>query len=266
MRITTDALIIRENNNIGESDRFVTALTKECGVVRASARGAQRIKSRNGPATQLLTHSRLTLYKGRDKYIIDEAEPLHVFFDLRSDMDKLAVAQYFCELTDFLAPREESAEDWLRLLLNSLYLLGEQKYTVSHIKAVTEMRLLGLAGYMPDLSGCTGCGEAGDAPLYFSFTQGSLRCGNCSPPAGAAALSPTVLAALRHIVYSPLEKCFFFSIPEKEHQLLCDISEQFLLTQLGRGFHTLQFYHDLQQPSFLMDDITDRPSPSSKGE
>lgn len=25
MRLTTDALIIRENNNIGEADRFVTA-------------------------------------------------------------------------------------------------------------------------------------------------------------------------------------------------------------------------------------------------
>ena len=29
MRLTTDALIIRENNNIGEADRFVTALTRE---------------------------------------------------------------------------------------------------------------------------------------------------------------------------------------------------------------------------------------------
>lgn len=39
MKRTTDALIIRENNNIGESDRFVTALTRDLGVIRASARG-----------------------------------------------------------------------------------------------------------------------------------------------------------------------------------------------------------------------------------
>ena len=42
--MTTDALIIRENNNIGESDRFVTALTRELGVIRASAKGAQHQK------------------------------------------------------------------------------------------------------------------------------------------------------------------------------------------------------------------------------
>lgn len=64
MRLTTDALIIRENNNIGESDRFVTALTRDLGVIRASARGARQLKNRSGAATKLLTYSRLTLFRG----------------------------------------------------------------------------------------------------------------------------------------------------------------------------------------------------------
>lgn len=253
MRVTTDALIIRENNNIGESDRFVTALTRECGVVRASARGAQRIKSRHGSATQLLTYSRLTLYKGREKYIIDEAEPLHVFFDLRSDVEKLAAAQYFCELADLLAPREEEAVEWLRLMLNALYLLGNGRYPVAQIKAVTELRLLGLAGYMPDLIGCQSCGCTENVTLFFSLTEGTLRCKNCSPLSGAQSLSSSVLAAMRHIVYSPLEKCFFFSLPVTEMQTLSDICEHFLLAQLGRGFHTLDFYHSLSTPFDAID-------------
>ena len=121
MRLTTEALIIRENNNIGEADRFVTALTRELGVVRASARGARNLKSRNASATQLLSYSRLSLYKGREKYIIDDAQPIQVFFDLRSDLEKLALAQYFCELAGLLAPQEEPAEDILRLMLNALH-------------------------------------------------------------------------------------------------------------------------------------------------
>ena len=76
---TTDALIIREYNNIGEADRFVAALTRDLGLIRASARGARNIKSRNAAATQLLAYSRLSLVKGRDKYIIDSAAPLNVF-------------------------------------------------------------------------------------------------------------------------------------------------------------------------------------------
>ena len=80
MPLTTQALIIRENNNIGEADRFVTALTRDLGVVRASARGAQRMKSRNASATQLLSYSRLSLIKGREKYIIDVRSAAAGFF------------------------------------------------------------------------------------------------------------------------------------------------------------------------------------------
>ena len=111
MKLTTDALIIRENNTLGESDRFVTALTRELGVIRASVRGARQLKNRNGSATQLLCYSRLSLYKGREKYIVDDAEPLQVFFDVRGDLTKLALAQYFCELAGVLAPAEEEAEE-----------------------------------------------------------------------------------------------------------------------------------------------------------
>lgn len=248
MRVTTDALIIRENNNIGEADRFVTALTRDRGVIRASARGARQIKSRRGAATQLLTYSRLSLYLGREKYIIDEAEPLHVFFELRKDVTRLAAAQYFCEVAGQLAPREEPADDWLRLILNALHLLGEGKYPPAQVKAVTELRMLVLAGFMPDLTGCVGCGAADGVPLYFSLTEGNLRCGKCGALPGARALSPTVLAAMRHIVYSPLEKGFFFSLPLEDSRALYDVSEHFLLAQLGRGFHTLDFYHTLDIP------------------
>lgn len=245
MRVTTDALIIRENNNIGESDRFVTALTRDYGVVRAAVRGAQRIKSRRGPATQLLTYSRLSLYKGRETYTVDEAEPLHVFFELRSDVERLAAAQYFCELAGLLGPREEPAEEWLRLLLNALHLLSAGKYPTAHIKAVTELRLLGLAGYMPDLAGCHVCGRNESGPFFLSLAEGTLCCPACSPPPGAQPLSSSVLAAMRHVVYMPLEKCFFFSLSPQEAQSLASVCEHFVLAQLGRGFRTLDFYHTL---------------------
>lgn len=149
MRLITDALIIRENNNIGESDRFVTALTKELGAVHASARGAQTLKGRGSAATRLLSYSRLTLREGRsrDKYIIEDARPLRVFFDIHGDIACLSLAQYFCELAGVLAPREEPAEEHLRLLLNALHFLAENRRDIRQIKAVVELRMLTLSGY-----------------------------------------------------------------------------------------------------------------------
>ena len=89
MALTAKGLIVREFH-IGEADRFVTVLTDAFGIIRASVRGARNLKSRNSSATQLLCHSRLTLYKGREKYIVDDAEPLHVFFKVREQLDTLA--------------------------------------------------------------------------------------------------------------------------------------------------------------------------------
>lgn len=249
---TTDALIIREYNNIGEADRFVAALTRDLGLIRASARGARNIKSRNAAATQLLAYSRLSLVKGRDKYIIDSAAPLNVFFELRSDITRLAVAQYFCELAGVLSPREEPAEAYLRLMLNALHFLGREDQQPERIKAVLELRMLTLAGYMPDLTACAGCGQ-GTCAGGFSLlpNKGVLVCRDCQQagpqgqPVKGTPLPEGILAAMRHIVYAPFEKCFAFQLGEDSARQLAAVSERYLLAQLNRGFKTLDFYHTL---------------------
>ena len=144
MQINTDGLIIREQS-IGESDRLVTVLTREQGILRAFVRGAKAMKSRSASSTQLLCYSRLSIYEGREKYIIDEAEPIEVFFSLRTDFEKLSLAQYFCELALALAPEKMEAGDFLRLVLNALYFLGKGKLPAAQIKAIVEMRMLSLA-------------------------------------------------------------------------------------------------------------------------
>ena len=111
MLTVTDGIIIREQN-IGEADRIVTVLTRELGVVRAFASGARRIKSKNLSSTGLLCYSRITLFRSKDTYRINDAEPLELFFDLRRDIEKISLAQYFCELALTLAPAEEEAGDF----------------------------------------------------------------------------------------------------------------------------------------------------------
>jgi DNA repair protein RecO (recombination protein O) len=246
--MVTDALIIRENNNIGEADRFVTALTKEFGVIRASVRGARKINNRNGSATQLLSYSRLTLVCRRDKYIITDAQPVKLFFELRSDIARLSVAQYFCELGGLLSPQEEPAGDFLRLMLNALEFLCSGKHDQRLIKAVLELRMLSLAGFMPDLRACAGCGVGESEPFYLMTREGTLLCPSCYSPTkriGGVALSASVLAAMRHIIYAKFERCFSFHMGPEGLIQLEKASEAFLLAQLNRGFKTLDFYHVL---------------------
>lgn len=246
--MTTDALIIRENNNIGEADRFITALTRDFGLIRASARGARNIKSRYASATQLLSYTRLTLIRGRDKYIIENAEPVQVFFDLRSNIEKLALSQYFCELAGVLSPAEEPAENFLRLMLNSLHLLASEKRSPKLIKSVLELRMLSLAGFMPDLTACSACGVFESEPMWFYPGEGKLLCDVChaaSPASGGIRISMDILSAMRHSIYAPFDKCFSFSMSDAGLEQLSQRAESFLLSQLNRSFKTLDFYHTL---------------------
>lgn len=244
--IMTDGLILREYVTVAESDRFVAILTRERGLVRAAARGAKKVTSRNGAATQQLCYARLSLIPAREKYIVEDAKPLEVFFSLRKSVEKLALGQYFCELALHLTPTEAPAEEHLRLLLNGLHYLGEGSRQPKLIKAVVEGRLLCLEGYTPDLSGCCHCGKADGALFWFDPQAGTLSCDACPHSPEALPVSAGVLTALRHIIYGDFARCFAFSLPEEEVHALAELMEQFLLAQQQCRFTTLEFYHTLE--------------------
>ena len=241
----TDGLIIREYPTVAENDRFVAILTRDRGLVRAAARGARNIKSRSGAGTQLLCYARFSLIPGRDKYIVEDARPQEVFFDLRQDPERLTLAQYFCELALHLTPTEAPAEEHLRLLLNALHYLAAGSRPPALVKAVVEARLLCLEGYMPDLTGCCRCGVTEGSGFWFSPTDGTLTCENCAHGADALPVTAGVLSALRHVLYGDFDRCFAFSLPERELGQFGELTERFLLAQQSRRYTTLEFYHTL---------------------
>lgn len=122
MNSTTKGLVIREQTT-GENDRLVTLLTADHGLVRAFVRGGKQLKNRRAAATSLFCYGEFALYRGRDAYTVDSAAPIEVFFGLRQDIDRLAAAQYFAQLSYELAAEEQPAPELLRLLLNTLHLL-----------------------------------------------------------------------------------------------------------------------------------------------
>lgn len=244
MRTNTDGIILKEQN-IGEKDKLVTVLTRHNGLVRAFVRGAKSFKNRKNSATATLCYSKLCLYKTKDSYIIDEAEPIELFFELRDDLEKLTLAQYFCELVMTLVQEDEPAEDYLRLILNSLYLLAKNKMPQKQVKAITELRLMCIAGYMPNLIACDRCGEYETDTMYFDVEEGLLFCENCMGNSMLLPLDIGLIKALRHIAFSDFEKIYSFKMEEYAHDDLTYITEKYLLSKLQKSFKTLDFYKEI---------------------
>lgn len=247
MQIKTDGLVISETI-IGESDRLVTLLTREEGLLRAFAPQANNIKSSKVSATQLLSYSEFSIFKGKNKYVIDDGKTLEVFFGLRRDLESLSLAQYFCELASLLAPEGTEAGDFLRLILNGLHFLAKGTRPYLLVKPVVEMRMLGHAGYMPNLIGCDRCGAYESDPMYFLPGQAVLYCKDCMKTVGeqqGIPLSPGVLTALRHTIYAEFRKVFSFSLQPEGLRQLAQVSETYLLHVIGRRIRTLEFYHQM---------------------
>lgn len=247
----TEGLIIREST-VGESDRAVTVLTGDTGVIRAFVRKAKDVKNRGSSATQLLCYSRLTVYKGRDKYIIGDARPIKVFFGLRQDIAALSLAQYFCELAGRFAPEKTPSKEFLRLVLNALYYLSEEKRPQLLLKAAVEMRMLSLAGLMPDLVACASCGEYLSDEMVFFPRAGNLLCGACAKKSGregGCRLFSSAVTALRHTVYADFEKLFAFTASQETLGQLADAAEAYMLSCLGYCPKTLDFYKKMAHVS-----------------
>lgn len=244
MKFWTEGLIIKEQN-IGEQDRLVSALTKTNGVIRAFVKGAKNIKNQKCAATSLLAYSRLTVYKskGRDTYNIGDAKPLAIFSKLRNDVLKMCLAQYFCELALTICT-EQNSEDFLKLILNSLYLLCEDKQKAEIIKPCLEMRLASIAGYMPDLRMCSVCGEYTNNSMLFLPKRGVLECKTCktNPSEFSIELNETSLTALRHTIYADKDKLFSFTAPSEDLKILNTATESYLKCIFEKDFKTLNFY------------------------
>lgn len=244
MLITTDALVIKESN-IGDNDRMVTLMTRNNGVITAFATGAKSIKSRRGSATGLLSYSNFTLDKKGETYKITEASVNKVFFDVGSDIETLTLAQYFCELSLFLYPDDVSSVEFLRLILNSLQFLTENKINKYLLKAITELRVASISGYAPNLIACEKCGKYEDDFMFFRFSDGSLFCKDCLSGQIAEKISLDILKAMRHIVYSDFNKIYSFSLSEENAKKLSAITEKYITYQTERNFKTLEFYKSL---------------------
>ena len=249
MKFTTQGLIIK-STNIGESDRVVVVLTRDRGVLSAFVSGARKPKSKNSAATSLLSYSSLTLTQTKDAYRITESEVVEAFFDLSEDIMRLSLAQYICELCLATVPESVESEDFLRLTLNSLHFIAKDKMDLYAVKALTELRLMSIAGFMPDLVGCRECGTDRDFPMFLDLLGGDMLCNTCKANNTVQGqfleLDKTTFAAMRHIVYSDFNKLYSFSLPAENAKYLSFVTEKFVMAQTERKYKTLEFFHSLE--------------------
>ena len=245
MYLTTKGLVLRVTD-YNDRDALLTILTEKHGKLTVKARGLRRKNSPLIAPCQLLAYGEFTLFEYRGMYTVNEAASVELFQSLRRDLVKLSLGTYFAQAAEVLSQEDLPNPELLSLVLNCLHALSKLQESAQKVKAVFELRSACLSGYEPDLFGCHGCGDPN--PGLFDISAGVLECAKCRNPDSTGIRMPvnaSVLEAMRYICLCSPKKLFSFQVGNQTLELLSQVTESYLTTQLERGFSTLDFYKSL---------------------
>lgn len=275
MLITVNGLVIRAYPT-GNSDSVLHIITDTHGKLSVMVKGSKSGKKGTSFCTQQFTYGNFEIYRGKDDdlYWYRSGTVLNSFYALSADVEKVALANYVCEVASECTGEDfevEESNTLLRLLLNTLHVMLHTDKPHALIKGVFELRAAALCGYTPDLIGCADCGEAFPDEAYLDVMNGCFVCGNCQKKRNASVrfarlsdedelrqrrvvcpLTASTLAAMRYALAAHEKKVFSFTLADEEEESCFErAAEDFLLHNLERDFQTLHFYRSIPKlPKF----------------
>lgn len=259
-----NGLVVRVRG-AGDHDRYLSVLTAEQGRITMLSKGCKSMKQGQMAVSQMYTYANFEYYNRTGLRILKGGAPIRSFYALSADIDRLNLAAYLCDVACELTDEGEPAEEMLRLTLNSLYAVSENLYPQELIKGAFEMRAAVLSGYAPALDGCAFCGQNAEE-MFLDVMNGALLCADCLHKRGKSAhvtaaydeireadvicpLTEASVAAIRYVASAPLSRLLAFELadPDDLHAFFV-CAETYLLSHVGHGFETLNFYHTMREP------------------
>jgi len=261
--------LVLRTTDINDNDRMITFFSAEEGKVSVCGKGVRSVKSPHMACVQPFAYAEYVVYRKGDMRWLKESSLSESFFSVRSTLEGAALASYVTDAAGEFALEGVPDLPLLRLALNTLHLIAQNKKPLPLIKAAFELRAAALSGYSPELDGCTVCGRD-EGEMCLELVDGILVCRKCEEKerikadAGSdlftgvpilrntptkALLTRGTLDAMRHISSCEDSRVFAFTLPEDELSCLSRVCEGFILNQLERGFSTLDFYNSVKTVS-----------------
>ncbi|MDR3576632.1 MAG: DNA repair protein RecO [Anaerolineaceae bacterium] len=239
--INVEAVVLR-HSNWDEADRLLVMYTRQQGKLRAIAKGARRLRSRKAGHLEPFTCVKLMLARGRDLWIVTQAETVEAYLPLREDIIRTGHAAYVLELIDRFTYEEGENHQLYQLLVDTLHHLTDEEDVFSALRYF-EIHLLDLLGFRPQLFNCVKCGqEIKPEAQYFSALLGGVLCQRCGPvTASARPVSMLALKYLRHFqrsTYADAQRAH--PEPGVRHEMEA-LLQYYLTYLLERGLNTPDF-------------------------
>jgi DNA repair protein RecO (recombination protein O) len=247
--LRVEAVVLR-HVDWGEADRLLGLYTREQGKLRAVAKGARKLTSRKAGHLEPFTRVALLLARGRDFWIVTQAETVDAYLPLRDDLVRTGYAAYVIELLDRFTYEEGENRAIYSLLVDTLHRIsaGESAFTTVRYY---EIRLLDHLGFRPQFFQCVRDGEEiHPEDQFFSAREGGVLC----PRHGreltdSRQVSREALRFLRHFQRSSYTEAVRAQVPVSYQQEMETLLNYYLTYLLERGLNTPQFIREMKRGS-----------------
>lgn len=183
----TEAIVLH-TLKLGEADKIVVLLTRDTGVLRGTARGARKLKSRFGASLEPFTHIRLSYFEKetRELVSISSTEIVRSYFSLLADESVFSLLEYLGGLLLEFSPPHEPNEKLFRMTAACLEGLAETPERRQGFASYFEVWTLKLSGFLPELKRCGRCARALSEVhgRVYVGPAGSLLCQACGGGGG----------------------------------------------------------------------------------
>jgi DNA repair protein RecO (recombination protein O) len=187
------------------------------------------------------------LARGRDFWIVTQAEMVESFSHLREDLHLTGAASYVIELIDRFTYEEQENHALYQILEESLKRL-DGRDDVFVVTQYFELRLFDHLGYRPQLVNCVNCGkEIKPEDQFFSFEKGGILCPSCGNTVNQVSpISVNALKYLRHFQRSSYAEVKNVKIPDVVRKEVETILREYITYLLERGLNTPGFIQATQ--------------------
>ena len=261
--IQTTALVLK-TCNMNDNDKLVTFFSPAYGRLTAIGKGVRSHKHKDFAALQPFCFTGVTLNcKDSGLYTVAATDVASNFYDLRTDVLKVAFATYYMDVVADIAQEIVGDEDFFSFILNTLYLTEKaEKYAdegdilphLKKLKTIFEIKTACVIGVMPEISRCVCCGKEKELN-HFSYADGGVVCDNCigrydgkeHPPVCVDELD---LKIMEFVIKSDRRSVFNFKMNEEYLDRVCAISERFLCVQNDTFYKSLSYLHGIIRGEF----------------
>lgn len=233
--------VVLKRKIIKEGDAVISVLTPDMGVITAFVKGAKNYKNRNSVGSAPFCYSEFVMSPGREMYRVNSCLLSESFYNLSTNIERIAYATYIADLVDFTVKENVGDERILPFVLNTFFLLANSDKSLRLIKCVFELKLMSFLGLAPELGACVKCGKSEIANICAGI--GGALCEACGKD--EQKISKTLLSAMRYVLEADDNKAYSFSIPTEIINEFENHNSLLIKEHIARDFYSLTYLNKI---------------------